>query len=583
MSLKPITKPAKRRRFLTYDLEWYPETLELRVIGLFDGETYSHFRTPRDFLNHVLTPHYAGAWFYAHAGGLYDIQFLIEELVRAGWQVEAAFSGSSAIVVKVKSGKLQWYFIDSLWLLREKLANIALMVGMKKGECAFDAPLAELLAYNELDCRILWRAIATFEDFLLELGGQLERTVASCAMSLFKRAYLSREIEVTPETNDIAREAYVGSRVEVFCYEASEGADFDINSSFPAAMLRPQPAEVIKTLSGRVPPPGHPFLADVELEVPDCDLPPLPYRCDAGLFFPVGKWRAWVNDVDFRLAESSGVKIKRVRRVKVFNTFDDLGGYASDIYARRKAAATPAEKYILKILLNSLYGKFGEKREKEKLLINPPDKWLRTCDRSKLRMKAPGLFLYSEPIPVPHEHVAISANITAIAREALLIPMRQCQELYYCDTDGFCCGPEDSFPTSDELGALKLVKTLRRGILWRQDGTPEDVPGFKAIAPKLYAMNGEDGLTIKAKGFSRIKREGLKTSGMSFSEFCELLDHKDLPLERFSRLRSVAGSADLRPSRGETTKTWRGTMRAKRARIEGTPNTRPWTVRELSQ
>lgn len=575
MALKPITKPAEQRRFLTYDLEWYPESLELRVIGLFDGERYSHYRSPSEFLRHVLTPEYAGAWFYAHAGGLYDIQFLIEEFSKAGWQVEAAFSGSAAIVVKVTEGRHSWFFIDSFWLLRDKLANIAKMVGMAKGECAFDAPLPELIAYNELDCRILWKAIAMFESFLCDLGGQLERTIASCAMGLFKRRYLSREVSVPREINDYARIAYIGSRVEVFAYQAMSGRDYDINSSFPSAMLEPQPCEVIKVGRGKLPSKGK-FLAEVELEVPECDLPPLPYRHKTGLFFPVGRWKTWLNDIDVRLAESSGAaRIKRVGRVKVFDEFSDLAGYASDIYERRLKADSPAEKYILKILLNSLYGKFGERAEKEKLYINPPAKWLKQADKASLRMLAPGMFLYSQALPIPHEHVAVSANITAIARRSLYEFMRECSELYYCDTDGFCCSERDTFPTSDALGALKLVKELRAGVV---NGV--SVPGFRGIAPKLYALNGPDGQTIKAKGFSRIKRDGIESSPMTYQEFIGLLEHKELPLEQFARLKAVASSDDMRPGKRTLKKTWRGNTRPKRAPA-GKFGTRPWTVKEI--
>lgn len=582
--ISPQTKPAKSRRFLTYDLEWYPETLELRVLGLFDGDRYSSFRTPREFLSEVLRPAYADAWFYAHAGGLYDFTFLIDELSRAGWHVEAAFSGSSAIVVKVSDGHHKWFFIDSYWLLRESLAKIAVMVGMKKGDCAFDAPMPELLAYNELDCRILWKAIATFETFLQDLGGQLERTIASSAMSLFKRAYLKRKLDVSKTVNDMAREAYVGSRVEVFRYEAEAGWDWDINSSFPAAMLEPQPCDVIGTSRGALPTKlGAKFIAEATITVPECELPPLPYRtADNRLFFPIGQWRGWFNDVDLALAEETGCRIEKVGRVKLFSTFDDLAGYASDIYAKRVKASSAAERYILKILLNSLYGKWGERAEKEKMLINPPAAWLKKADKSKLKMLSPGIFLYSEAIPIPHEHVAIAANITAIARRALLRPMAKCAELFYCDTDGFCCGPDDTFTASDELGKLKLVKKLESGWIVNGHGENDWSPGFRAIAPKLYLMHGADGdLEIKAKGFSRIKREETRSSPMRYSEFCQLLEHKELPLESFGRVRSVASSDNRMPSRRETRKTWRGAMRPKRARV-GEFDTRPWTVQELT-
>jgi hypothetical protein len=289
----------------------------------------------------------------------------------------------------------------------------------------------------------------------------------------------------------------------------------------------------------------------------------------------VGKWRGAFNDVDIRLAEESGCKIEKVGRVAVFTEFDDLAGYASDIYEKRRKAGTPAERYILKILLNSLYGKFGENPAKEKLFINPDSKWLRKQAPDSLRMIAPGIFMQAAIIPVPHEHVAIAANITAIARRSLYRFLTQCRELYYCDTDGFCCAPQ-TFPVSDALGALKHVKGFQP---W-QDGAGNEHPGAMFLAPKLYSLHDGENLDIKAKGFSRVK-DGDKTRPMNYAEFVALLDHAEVPLERFARLKSVARDG-LRPSLFAATKTWRGKVKPKRARAGPAGDTRPWDVSELA-
>src|SRR5579885_1119943 len=124
------TEP-KERTFLTYDLEWYPsdlseksedrevsDPLETRLCGLYDGCEYRAFRTIGTFLDYVLSAEYAGKWFYAHAGGLADMTFLLNSIGKNHrYRVQGAFSGSSLIIVRVTRGDKTWHFIDSLWLL----------------------------------------------------------------------------------------------------------------------------------------------------------------------------------------------------------------------------------------------------------------------------------------------------------------------------------------------------------------------------------------------------------------------------------------------------------------------------------
>jgi len=96
---------------------------------------------------------------------------------RQEFRLQAAFSGSSAIIVHVKRGKNSFHFVDSLWLFRDTLRNIGKHVGITKGnedesvEFYKHASIAELVEYNRLDCLILYTAIEQFEDILLDLGG----------------------------------------------------------------------------------------------------------------------------------------------------------------------------------------------------------------------------------------------------------------------------------------------------------------------------------------------------------------------------------------------------------------------------
>lgn len=565
--ISPIKTQPKPRRFATYDLEWYPDTLELRLIGVYDGTSYKCYTRISDFLSEWLRHDSSGIWLYAHAGGLYDFQFLLRCLKESGYELEASFSGSSAIVVKISDGTSEWYLLDSYWLLRSSLRSIGEWTGRLKGDCAFDAPLPELIEYNEQDCKILWHAISIFEDLIAQLGGELQRTIASTAINLFRRRYLKRTIKTNPGVNSVSRSSYIASRVEVFQTKCNEAFYYDINSSFPHAMLKPLPANVL-AWEKKLPRQKFKFLADCTIRIPESEIPPLPYRDSKHrVFFPWGTWRSWFTDTDINVLVQNRGNIEKVHSCYVFDEFTDLAEYVTDIYELRKKASGEAEKYILKILLNSLYGKFGERKLKEKMLVNATKKTLKRFPSKKL--VAQNIYLIEHESSVPHEWVPIAADITARARANLYNHLIQCKETYYCDTDGFACSRSDNFTTSSRLGGLKLEKILTQGHF---------------AAPKLYAMKEEaQDWKIKAKGFSKVKRQGQERStGLTYNEFQELLLHRSVEVETFTRVRSTIKTQDLFPAPGTLQKTWRGKIRPKRCELaDGT--TRPWTVEELNE
>lgn len=601
--LRPLKGKGKRRRFCTYDLEWVPgnnpekalkaglSPLELRLVGVYDGRRFRHYTTIRDFLNGELTPENDGMWFYAHAGGLYDIRWVMEYLIdhqNPLIQVDAKFSGSSAIIVRVKKGERCWYFLDSYWLIRQSLRKIGKWMGRSKGgeqdsTDIFYAPMSELIDYNRLDCVILWEAIRYFEKVLLGLGGQLEMTVASSAMSLFRRAFLHRTLDPVPKTNEIARQAYVASRVEVYERYCNDADYYDVNSSFPYAMTFDAPGNLIN-VDGDYADSGIQIVS-ADVTIPDCYIPPLPYRTDdRRIYFPTGNWHGWFSNVDLELLqETPGARINRVYESLHFESFGDLKAYAETIYALRKASKSEAEKAVLKILLNSLYGKFAEGNVKGRFIVNPPKSFftLPKAEPGKpgISYVMPGVYEQIEHKIPPHCHVPVAMHITAIARAVLTRFMWQGSRVFYCDTDGFGVPSTDRFETSEELGGLKNEKHIHRGIF---------------AAPKLYAyQESEDGdWSIKAKGFSRLRGHRYQTRDgeewidegdsrpISYEDFVDLLEHKELYVESFSRLKGGLKKQSISPSEILQTKRLRGSVRPKRAfHDDGT--SRAWNVDEL--
>ncbi len=174
-------------------------------------------------------------------------------------------------------------------------------------------------------------------------------------------------------------------------------------------------------------------MANATLEVPDVHMPPLPFRRDGRVFFPVGRWRAWLTSTDIRLALREGAILHKVHEVYTFEPFWDFRAYSEEIYGRRAAAETPFRKLVLKYLLNSLYGKAAEGIVKQEMLINPDE-----VDRTQMQMLQPGVWLQEKAAVIAHRHVVVSAFITAIARRTLFDFAKECyrqrKPLMYCDS-----------------------------------------------------------------------------------------------------------------------------------------------------
>lgn len=569
MTIKVNTSKRIIRKYLVYDLEWVPGKfsksghMPVRMAGVYDGETYRWYTSVYDFLNGELTHKNNGKWFYAHAGGLADFQFLLHDLLqRNGYKIEASFSGSSAIIVHVKRGKNTWHFIDSFWLLKSKLRDIGKWVGIDKGnqdeseEYYRDAPILELREYNEIDCVILYKAISQFENTLLELGGQLMMTQASCAMDLFKRRFLKTDIDTDDRINNIARQAYFASRVEVIARKCDDAFYYDVNSSFPYAMTFPIPGDAIGTYS-RLPDYGL-YIADVEINVPDCFLPPLPTRIAGRLFFPTGKWRGWFSNIDIELLQKVGGKIEKVYTSISFEPRDDCKEYAETLYAIR-AKSTGFMKIGCKFLLNSLYGKFAESDIKSSLNVNPDNP-----DRINWKELFPGAWILEKQVPIAHMHVPISVHITATARRTLFNYMGHSEETHYCDTDGFSSTNE--FESTDGvLGKLKLEKIIRKG---------------RFILAKTYDMDGVDdkGKELRSNSDQGVKAKGF--SRMNLEKFERLIGGAEVEYSRMARIKEVLRSGNSEPVEKTYSKRLRPDSISKRC-FYPDDHSRPWKIEEL--
>jgi hypothetical protein len=458
------------------------------------------------------------------------------------YQSSLAEIGRTIGLEKAKDQKtvayLQREFVDKGL---EKTTDLEHYSQANKRKFYADVPLDVLQEYNEQDCRILWEALDRYQITVLELGGQMGRTGASSALDVWRRAYLSRDIHVNRTANDVVEygNAYVASRVEPFRLRFDAGRTrkriyrYDVNSSFPASALRPMPAELHKYDAGPIDPKDfcdqfglgeedrktNPVvLAHVSIEVPAVDergrplkyaaVPPLPIRTGRwnsdktfvgeNIYFPTGAWQCFLLTPDIELLLQYGGKITAVHRTWTFYPFDDLREFYLDVYRLRNKARKDgdrARQQALKLLLNSLYGKYAESEVKVEFRVNPTHadmkRWKGTRESDErtspenpfyvpggdepevFPVATKGMeFLFGNIARLEREHTVyhrdpiISAYITADARARLTRHLWSAidrrGEIFYTDTDS--TDVTVRLPVGTELGELKLEAIIKKAV-----------------------------------------------------------------------------------------------------------------------
>jgi hypothetical protein len=141
--------------------------------------------------------------------------------------------------------------------------------------------------------------------------------------------------------------------------------------------------------------------------------------------------------------------------------------------------------YVVKILLNSLYGKFGQSAMRRKVVP-----WSETLPEGAIPVDGTTLspvWYIDEEVTAPYIMPQIAAHVTSLARLRLYDYMRDCGEtLAYCDTDSIITS--SVLHTSTGLGD---IKNEHPGVTF--NGT--------FLAPKLYMLRGSDNsVKVVAKG-----------------------------------------------------------------------------------
>jgi hypothetical protein len=562
---------------------------------------------------------------WGHNAGRFDCLFLAAAAVRMGWKVKGMLAGGGRVIgmeFTPPKSKRKVRTFDTANMVerheREKTYhgedkpvrvfdsfNVA---PSSLKDCAEDFELPSRKQFTEsnykgdmrslsvkalrdgclADCRIVLELLNKVETYVEDWGGELRKTFSSSAFTIVKSHLESKGLEIqqlSPKLNKLCSESFLGARVEVFQHMPTGLVDeYDINSSYPFAMAQPLPWEFREHTKkeGRVIAAlecGEAALIRARVDVPEMDIPPLPYRLpdndDSGIFFPTGSWEAWFTQPELEYAMSCGVSVQPFRAL-LFTKRNPFVDFIDELY-KTKRSAKGALRNFTKLCLNGSFGKWAQGPEHENLLVFGSD-----IEANQFAGEHPNQCTYLWPEDErflayeyekwsKHTHYGIASYITARARIALHRFISESRSPAYCDSDSIHCEAWEGNPNAD-LGGLKLERSRVRG---------------EYFAPKIYRLSkpsGElehmacKGFPVKAEEFQKMldsaedyhagitptKRRGVKVEGMRLIK---------------SQLRSKGTQGSV--ERVSVVKRWRGMSMKRFPYPDG--STRAWTVDELSE
>lgn len=429
-------------------------------------------------------------WVIAHNIG-FDFTVLrgLHFLGQADYKCKFFVSTSSTTLIRVKKKGSSIFFVDLRNWFNEPLASLGQRLDLEKLEIDFNTADPEALSiYCHRDVEILVSMFAELAGFLEKRRiARLSPTIGSLAFA----AYLFRDyrnqvyIHNNEQAIDLERAAYVGGRTECFYIgELNDGPYYclDVNSLYPFVMqINRFPVKYVQIVHNLSVPDlrrllkTRSIIAQVTL---DTDKPIYAYRGTRTLF-PTGVFSTTLSTPELQIA----IDQRHLLSIEVAVIYDNAPIFTSFIkrfYDHRKQfteAGNTLYAHFCKIIMNSLYGKFGQKAEQwEKIGDCPgePDR-IETCIDMKTRRKWRIRYLLGELFEMTgwtetmNSFPAIAAHITAYARLFLWDLMKQCGQgnYFYCDTDSLFVNMEGfknlaHLVRPGEIGKLKVESVAGR-------------------------------------------------------------------------------------------------------------------------
>jgi hypothetical protein len=381
----------------------------------------------------------------------------------------------------------------------------------------------ECIEYCRNDVTVLRHLFYKYKDLILGFhkGDQYNKrdnffSASDLSMNIFQTLYLNPNTHISGvnrEYYEEVRSSYYGGITQCLKKIGHNLNYYDINSCYPYIMTDPVPirmkkrvtVEHVRNITESVyrDDTFEPNSLYQVLEFTfkyETIIPNLPVRTKDGLYYVLESrepsWR-WGFELihGFVHSKLKGVKVKdyyQWKMVKVFST------YIKDIYERRlkaKKEGNTSLSELLKVLMNSLYGKFGQKLYPSVEYVNSKT-LVEMCISNEYSDNIRDITQYDDDCykmifndEVYTQQIGscvfLASYITARARSHLLETISKLKDgdksVYYMDTDSIITSStlDEEFLSQETLGKLKLEKgNIQEGIF---------------LGSKMYYLKCKDG------------------------------------------------------------------------------------------
>lgn len=457
---------------------------------------------------------------YAHFAD-YDFRYLVPELIELGYDVKLGMRTDTDIyqvTVKGPNGKI--IFRDSYAMFPGTLADLAksfcpeipkLQIDIEN----FNPDDATHREYARRDVEILALALPRFDSMMrrhFDVG--LGHTTAGTAVKAWELTlgFEYFKASIYNERELFIRQGYYGGLVFLTTTEHLKSTDgnpvcetFDVNSSYPSVMCD-YGVPSGRCISTRDYKSGLMGIYRVRVKAPEnLIVPILPSRNERGhMQWRRGTFETVCTSSELIFAANHGYKILEVFEGIAWESvafpFNEFIEKCKTI--RREFKGKP-EELLAKLMQNSLYGKFGTRRDRLKIFHPETDADMIGAEPLE---NLEYFWMKKETDETMRCLPEWAVFITAHARLKILHAVYSVgvENALYGDTDSITvrAGKSDSIDVGLEYGQFK-----------REKGWLE----FRAIAPKVYAGITENG---RRKGAAK----GLPKKAMIESKWAELLE-----------------------------------------------------------
>lgn len=449
---------------------------------------------------------------------IYDFRFMFNYFFDNNFDVELITTQSGNLLkavilskTKIKNHRRVLFdFRDSYALLPSSLKDVSKSLNIHYLKTKININEIENLSEKEVinylqnDVASLYEALINFQN--LFMLNKLNLTIGSITFSNWKKIYNINKFKMKHSLYDFFKKSMYGGRCEVFNMVGYNLYYYDVNSLYPHVMTKYK----YPVCNG-----GHKsccegvdyklidkksenklYIAEVKnINIPSLNIPPLPVRFNNHTIFPSGKIKNGIyNSVDLDLLKRMGGSYDFVKGIEWKETDFIFNNYIDNLYklkVKSKKEGNTLNYYTSKLLMNALYGKFGQSNEYVKIR-KIPDELLNdllkdnSCNVYDTDFNEFYRVLKKSTKPIQNH---ISSFILSYARTELYEHMLNIEnkggKIYYCDTDSII---SDIVVDYDKykLGYLDLEH--------------KNFIGYFAL-PKLYALKlSNDKVLIKGKG-----------------------------------------------------------------------------------